>query len=47
MHWGQLHLLTRERLAERYPRSDDVIRIRRELDPQRLFPDDRLRPLFA
>ena len=47
MHWGKLHFLTPERLHELYPRADDFIAIRRELDPQGLFLNDHLRPLFA
>ncbi len=47
VHWGKLHFLTPERLHELYPRADDFIAIRRELDPQGLFLNDHLRPLFA
>jgi FAD/FMN-containing dehydrogenase len=47
VHWGKLHFLTPEQLAERYPESDRFIAIRRELDPQGIFLNDHLRPLFA
>ena len=33
VHWGKLHFLTPEQLAERYPESAAFIAIRRELDP--------------
>jgi FAD/FMN-containing dehydrogenase len=47
VHWGKLHFLTPERLHELYPRADDFIAIRRELDPQGMFLNAHLRPLFS
>jgi hypothetical protein len=47
VHWGKLHYLTPAQLAERYPGSDRFIAIRRELDPQGMFLNEHLRPLFA
>ena len=47
VHWGKLHFLTREQLAERYPESERFIAIRRELDPAGVFLNDHLRRLFA
>lgn len=47
VHWGKLHFLTRERLLERYPEAERFIAIRRELDPDGVFLNDHLRPLFA
>ena len=47
VHWGKLHFMTPERLHELYPRADDFIALRRELDPQGMFLNDHLRPLFA
>ncbi|PKH41289.1 FAD/FMN-containing dehydrogenase [Nocardioides alpinus] len=47
VHWGKLHFLTPERLHELYPRADEFIALRRELDPQGMFLNDHLRPLFA
>jgi FAD/FMN-containing dehydrogenase len=46
VHWGKLHFLTPERLHALYPRADDFIAIRRELDPEGVFLNDHLRPLF-
>ncbi|MFJ6532016.1 D-arabinono-1,4-lactone oxidase [Microbacterium sp. NPDC091662] len=36
-HWGKLHMLTAERLRERYPRFDDFVALRDRLDPERRF----------
>jgi FAD/FMN-containing dehydrogenase len=47
VHWGKLHFLTPDQLAERYPESARFIAIRRELDPAGVFLNDHLRPLFA
>ena len=47
VHWGKLHYLTRDELLARYPRAGDFIALRRELDPERVFLNDHLRPLFA
>jgi FAD/FMN-containing dehydrogenase len=47
VHWGKLHFLTPERLAGLYPEADEFIAIRRELDPQGVFLNKHLRPLFA
>jgi FAD/FMN-containing dehydrogenase len=47
VHWGKLHFLTPEQLAERYPESERFKAIRRERDPGGVFLNDHLRPLFA
>lgn len=47
VHWGKLHFMTPERLHELYPRAADFIALRRQLDPQGMFLNDHLRPLFA
>jgi len=47
VHWGKLHFMTPERLHALYPRADDFIALRRELDPHGVFLNDHLRPLFA
>jgi FAD/FMN-containing dehydrogenase len=47
VHWGKLHFLTPERLAALYPEADEFVAIRRELDPQGVFLNEHLRPLFA
>jgi FAD/FMN-containing dehydrogenase len=46
VHWGKLHFLTPERLHALHPRADDFIAIRRQLDPDGVFLNDHLRPLF-
>jgi len=47
VHWGKLHFLTRERLHALYPRARDFIAVRRSLDPDGVFLNDHLRPLFS
>ncbi len=47
VHWGKLHFLTPEQLRARYPRADDFVALRRELDPDGVFLNDHLRPLFG
>ena len=46
-HWGKLHFMTADRLAERFPRYEDFKTLRRQLDPDGMFLNDHLRPLFA
>jgi FAD-linked oxidoreductase len=36
-HWGKLHNLTADDLRERYPRFDEFVAMRDQLDPQRRF----------
>jgi L-gulono-1,4-lactone dehydrogenase len=36
-HWGKLHDLGAAELRQRYPRFDDFVRLRDELDPDRTF----------
>lgn len=36
-HWGKMHYLDAEALAQRYPRFDDFRAVRDRLDPQRTF----------
>lgn len=47
VHWGKLHFLTREQLFARYPRAAEFVDVRRRLDPDGVFLNDHLRPLFA
>jgi FAD/FMN-containing dehydrogenase len=47
VHWGKLHFLTRAQLFERYPRAADFVALRASLDPDGVFLNDHLRPLFA
>lgn len=47
VHWGKLHLLTREQLVDRYPRAGGFIETRRRVDPDGVFLNDHLRALFA
>lgn len=36
-HWGKLHTLRAEELRELYPRFDEFVTLRNDLDPQRVF----------
>ena len=47
VHWGKLHFLTREQLYERYPRAGDFVEVRRRLDPDGVFLNEHLEPLFS
>ena len=47
VHWGKLHFLTQEQLFARYPRARDFVELRRTYDPDGVFLNDHLRPLFA
>lgn len=47
VHWGKLHFLTAEQLHALYPRADDFITLRRKLDPEGVFLNRHLRPLFT
>lgn len=46
VHWGKLHFLTPERLHALYPDAHEFIAVRRELDPEGIFLNEHLRPLF-
>lgn len=39
-HWGKLHVLGADRLAELYPRFEDFGAVRRAHDPTGLFTND-------
>ncbi|MEM7169438.1 MAG: D-arabinono-1,4-lactone oxidase [Pseudomonadota bacterium] len=45
-HWGKLHFSTTEKLAASFPRYENFRRLRREFDPNGIFLNDHLRPLF-
>ncbi len=46
-HWGKLHDLGAAQLALLYPRFQDFVQLRRELDPQGRFLNPHLRQLFG
>ncbi|KRE21537.1 D-arabinono-1,4-lactone oxidase [Agromyces sp. Soil535] len=41
-HWGKMHTQTAETLRELFPRFDDFLRVRDELDPERRFANPYL-----
>jgi FAD-linked oxidoreductase len=46
-HPGKIHTLEAKQLAQLYPRWDDFLRIRRELDPQGRLLNDHLQRVFG
>lgn len=46
-HWGKLHTLGADTLAERYPRWQDFNDIRRELDPRGIMLNSHLKKVFG
>lgn len=46
-HWGKLHTLTASDLAERYPLFDEVVALRRKLDPEGVFLNSHLESLLG
>lgn len=46
-HWGKVNRMTREDLQRTYPRHGDFVAIRREMDPNDVFLNDYLAPLFG
>ena len=45
-HWGKLHFMTPERVAELFPRYQDFVEMRRRFDPHGIFLNPHLRDLF-
>ena len=45
-HWGKMHTLAAAELKEIYPRWNDFIALREQLDPQGLFLNDYLERLL-
>lgn len=41
-HWGKLHSMRAKEFAERYPRFEEFVALRDEVDPQRVFGNDYL-----
>jgi FAD-linked oxidoreductase len=46
-HWGKMHTMTAEHLAGAYPRWNDFLRLRAELDPKGIFLNPYLERLFG
>lgn len=46
-HWGKCHSLTADRLRALYPRFDEAVAVRRELDPEGRFLSPYLRRLLG
>ena len=46
-HWGKLHTLNADQFRERYPRWDDFITLRQEMDPDQKFLNQFLQKVMA
>jgi FAD/FMN-containing dehydrogenase len=46
-HWGKVHQLDAADLRARYPRFDDFLRLRDDLDPGRMFTNDHLAKILG
>jgi FAD/FMN-containing dehydrogenase len=46
-HWGKLHNLGAAELRERYPRFDDFLAVRRQVDPEGLFTNRYLQQVLG
>ncbi|WP_322797087.1 D-arabinono-1,4-lactone oxidase [Tepidiforma sp.] len=46
-HWGKIHTASRDELARLYPRFEQFVELRRQLDPDGRFLSPALAPLFA
>jgi len=46
-HWGKMHTLNYRTLSQLYPRWDDFLRVRQQLDPRGIFLNDYLREMLG
>lgn len=46
-HWGKLHTMKAEDLADAYPRFDEFLDLRDRLDPDRVFANQHLREILG
>lgn len=46
-HWGKMHTLDHRKFSQLYPRWQDFLRIRQQLDPQSTFLNDYLREMLG
>lgn len=46
-HWGKMHSLSNERLADIYPKWEDFLQVRKELDPNGIMLNPYLSELFG
>ena len=46
-HWGKMHFQTAEQLNVLYPRFNDFLQVRHQLDPTRMFANDYTRQVFG
>ena len=46
-HWGKIHYLDAEDVAERYPKFDEFRAVRDRLDPDRVFANPYLKRVLG
>ena len=46
-HWGKMHFMTADRLARLFPRYENFLDVRCRFDPNGVFLNDHLQPLFG
>ena len=46
-HWGKLHSMQADQLRELYPKWDDFMQLREQLDPQQKWINPYLRQIFT
>ena len=46
-HWGKIHYLSANELSKLYPRWNEFMRARLQLDPHEIFLSDYLKQLFV
>ncbi len=46
-HWGKMHSVSKDHLANLYPKLADFLQVRERLDPKGIFLNDYLQELFA
>ncbi|PVZ66708.1 D-arabinono-1,4-lactone oxidase [Pelagibaculum spongiae] len=46
-HWGKIHTLEQSQLSALYPRWDDFMKVRQQMDPQNKFVSNNLKELFS
>ena len=46
-HWGKIHFMTADRIANLFPRYENFVALRRRYDPQGIFLNDHTQGLFT
>ncbi len=46
-HWGKIHTLTAKEQRARYPKFDDFLKVRQEMDPKNIFTNDHINTVLG